>query len=357
MSHASPWDGFITGPENELAHASVLALARGETAGVSPLVVHGPAGVGKSRVLQGLVGERILRFPGAAVAHLEAEAFAAACAEATTRAGGWAELRDRFRALDLFVLEDLHALERAPLALGELVHTLDALEDAGASVAVSARVGPGQWRGWPARLVNRLVGGLAVRIDPPGLVSRRRYLLDHARQRRLTIAAAAVDLLAESADGYRTLDGWLNRLALVARVEGRPVDPTLVAQALHDDSLANPEASPTHVSIHEVVRSISAKFGVSLRDLRSPSRRKTLAEPRHLAMHLAREVTGLSFQAIGGYFGGRDPATVRHACKAAAERLAADPALHAAVLAIRQRWPLAEPAGEAPAPSPSRTRR
>src|SRR5260370_692553 len=159
-----PWDGFLTGPENALAHASVLALARGE-GGISPLVVHGPSGVGKSRLLQGLVGERLLRIPGSAVAHLGAEGVAAACALAARRPGGWAELRGRFRALDLFVLEDLHALERTPLALQELTHTLDALAGAGAAVAVSARVGPGQWRGWPSRLVSRLVGGLAVRVD------------------------------------------------------------------------------------------------------------------------------------------------------------------------------------------------
>src|SRR5206468_11527569 len=116
-----------------------------------------------------------------------AEAFAAACAEAAGRRGGWAELRERFRGLDLFVLEDLHALERAPLALEELTHTLDALDEAGAAVAVSARAGPGQWSGWPRRLVNRLRGGLAVRIDPPGLAARRRYVHDQAARRGLAL--------------------------------------------------------------------------------------------------------------------------------------------------------------------------
>src|SRR5438270_6559988 len=114
-----PWDGFVSGPENALALAGATALARGDVAGLSPLVVHGPSGAGKSRLLAGLVAERLLRQPGASVAHLEAEAFAALCAEAAdTRS--WSDVRDRFRQLDLFVLEDLHALARAPLALGEL---------------------------------------------------------------------------------------------------------------------------------------------------------------------------------------------------------------------------------------------
>jgi chromosomal replication initiator protein len=336
IPHAHPWDGFLAGPENELAHASVLALARGEGAGISPLVVHGPSGVGKSRLLAGLVGERLLRRPESAIAHLEAEAFAASCAEAARQPGGWSELRARFRRLDLFVLEDLHALERAPLALEELAHTLDALDEAGAGVAVSARAGPGQWSGWPRRLVNRLMGGLAVRVDPPGLSSRRRYLLDRARARGISLAAEAVDSLAEAADGYRTLDGWLANLGLTARLDRRPLDRLLVAPFLEADG-----ALPS-LTIDAIARGVAARFGVPLRDLRSSTRRKTVVEPRHLAMHLARTLTGQSFQAIGTYFGGRDTKTVRHACQMATTRLAADPALAAAVATLRQGWRAAE---------------
>ena len=338
-----PWDGYLTGPENALAHASALALARGEAAGVSPLVVFGPSGVGKSRLLEGLVGEWLTRRPGASVAHLSAESFASACAAATDRPGGWVELRDRFRSLGLFVLEDVHALERAPLALAELAPTLDALADAGASVAVSAREGPGQWRGWPPRLVNRLVGGLAVRIEPPCLATRRRYLLDRARARGVALAADAVDLLAGAADGFRPLDGWLARLTLTARLERRPIDRPLAAATLADDLGTLPGLDPdpstvAPVTVDQIARAVAERFGVSPRDLRSGSRRTSLTVPRHLAMYLARDLTTLSFSAIGAYFGGRDPATVRHACQAAASRIAADPSLASAAAAVTLRW-------------------
>src|SRR5262249_23085947 len=83
-----PWDGYLTGPENELAMAAAQAMARGEHQGISPLLVHGPSGVGKSRLLAGLVAERVRRQPRSAVAHLNAEAFAAACIEAAGREGG-----------------------------------------------------------------------------------------------------------------------------------------------------------------------------------------------------------------------------------------------------------------------------
>src|ERR1700677_1454629 len=81
LSAASPhpWDGYLTGPENELAMAGVQAMARGEYDGISPLVVHGPSGVGKSRLLAGLVAERLRRHPSSSIVHLDAQAFVVSC--------------------------------------------------------------------------------------------------------------------------------------------------------------------------------------------------------------------------------------------------------------------------------------
>jgi chromosomal replication initiator protein len=329
-----PWDGFVAGPENALAHAGVLALARGEVQGISPLVIHGPAGVGKSALLDALVGERLRRRPESAVAYLTGESFAAACASANARSEGegWAELRARFRNVDLLVLDDLHALARVPLAFDELVPTLDALDEAGAGVAVAARSGPGGWDDWPAKLVSRLSAGLSVRVDPPGLESRRRYLMDRARACKLSLAAEAVDSLSEQADGYRTLDGWLAKLALASRLERRPLDRALAGPLLAEDAPA------PAVDIDRIARDVAARFGVRPHELRAVTRRRTVVEPRHLAIGLARELTGLSFAAIGAYFGGRDAATVRHACKMAADRMAADPSLSAAASSLRQQW-------------------
>jgi chromosomal replication initiator protein len=346
-----PWDGFLTGPENELAFAGAQALARGEREGISPLVVHGPSGVGKSRLLAGLVVEWLRRQPGATVAHLDAAEFAEACLEAArhSEADGWSELRARYRTVGLLVLDDLENLERAPLARDELIHTLDTLDALGAAVAVSCRSSPGQWprAAWPARLVNRLVGGLAVRIDPPGLASRRRYILERARARGLPLSAEAIESLASTADGYRTLDGWLTRLALQARIDAsfrRPPDrspggnvpvgpltalelPAMIAALGEDVDLA-----VAGLTIQQITRTVAVKFGIRVSTLRGAGRQASVVEARHLAMHLARLHTGLSFAAIGAHFGHRDPATVRHACKAASQRLSTNPAL-AAVLA------------------------
>jgi len=332
---AHPWDGFLVGEENALGHAGVMMLARGEDEGLSPLVLHGPSGSGKSRQLAGLVAERLVRRPDSVVAHVDAETFDALCAEAMTRSDGWSELRGRFRGLDLFVLEDVHGLERAPLALEELSHTLDALADRGGDVAVSATTPPGAWSqaAWPSRLVNRLVGGLSVRIDPPGETTRRRYLLDRARSRGLAVSAEAVDSLAAKGAGYRDLDGFLAHLALDAKVGRKAIDGRMTEEFLETEGAAAGE-----VTLETIARAVAVRFGVRLSDLRSASRRAALVEPRHLAMLLARRWTSLSFARIGSYFGGRDPKTVRHACRVAEEKIHADPALAAVAETLAGGW-------------------
>jgi chromosomal replication initiator protein len=343
-----PWDGFLTGPENELAFAGAQAMARGEREGLSPLVVHGPSGVGKSRLLGGLVVEWLRRHPASAVAQIDANSFVELCREAASRtehrddSTGWTELRGRFRSVDLFVMDDLEGLERAPQAREEFSHTLDAIEARGGAVAVACRTPPGLWprEVWPTRLASRLTGGLTARIDPPGLASRRRYILDHARAGGLVLSAEAIESLAETADGYRTLDGWLARLALDVRTTpsggGKPGDPFAtvelqkVAEALQDET----DEIGGGPSIEQIAKEAAARFGVRLSALRGNGRQAAVVEARHLAMHAARLYTSLSFAAIGKYFGNRDPATVRHACKAAAARIEANPALAATLAAL-----------------------
>ena len=328
----TPWDGYLDGPENALAHASVLALARGEPSAPSPLVLHGPSGVGKSRLLAGLVAEVLARRPGASVARLEATEFAARCREAADTPGGWAEVRAAFRHVDLFIIEDVQVLDRSPYALDELAHTLDALDAAGASVAASARGAPARWEGWPDRLVSRFLGGLAVGVDRPGVESRRRYVLDQSRRRGVRLSAEAVDALADRADGYRGIDGLLARLGLESRGEVAPLPSERVGAIADEDPSTG---SPT---VERIVAEVAAAYGLKPRDLRSASRRAALVAPRHLAMLLARERSGLSFAAIGSYLGGRDPASVRHGCKAAAGRLAGDAAMAGVAEGLRRGW-------------------
>lgn len=329
-----PWDGLLAGPENELALAAARELAKGEDE-ISPLVILGPSGSGKTRLLEGLVADRIARRPGASVAMVTGEAFADTCHRAAglNSPAAWADLRDQFRGVDLLAIDDLHGISRSPLALSELGPTLDDLDSSGGSVAVSFRDAPGRWEGWPRRLADRLRVGLTVRIIPPGPATRRRYVMERVRSLGLTASSEAIDALAEASDGYRTIDGWVARLALTSRIDRRPLDLALASRLIQDEEEATPE-----VTIGEITRVVARQFGLHPRDLRSKNRRASLVEARHLAILIARELTGASYARIGKALGGRDPKTVRHACLAASDRLEKDPALASVAEAIRRTW-------------------
>ncbi|MDX2038175.1 MAG: DnaA/Hda family protein [Isosphaeraceae bacterium] len=325
-------EGFLISAENMLAYTCILAMS--EKSGVVPPIVllRGPSGVGKSALLELLVRERLRRHTGDSAALVTGDAFSTECSEADDRPGGWSELRERYRRLDLLALDDLQGLKRNPLAVNELLHTLDALESRGASIAVTLRNTPGFWRGWPRALVSRFLAGLSVMVEVPSLETRRRFLLESLRRRSLLLSAEAVEYLAESADRIPTLNGWLNYLERAVPVRSIALSRARVELLITREELG------TGVTIPEIAKAVARAFSVSLRDLRGPSRRPIFVEPRHYAIHLARRYTGAGYARIGQYFGRRDAKTIRHACAAAAARLDADPAAAALLDALSRPW-------------------
>lgn len=360
-----PWDDLIEGPENRLALACLRLLARSPSdpppdppigpdsdadsdadadsdsdapepieAAWSPLVLHGPSGVGKTVLLDGFVRECLQRDPGRRVLRLDASAFIAACVEAV-RNRAWRAFRARTRDLDVLIFEDVPGLARSPLAAREAVAMLDDLRRSGAIVVGAASARPGDWPAeLPRHLVDRWEGGLALRLEPPGPESLRRHALRRARLLALRLAPDAIEALVRDHPSYRGLDGALARLKWKPRLAraGASASASQFAPSRTDgdpDPADNPV--PTLAAITEAV---ARRYGVPSAALRGADRRQTLAEPRHLAMYLARRRGAAGVAAIGRHFGGRDPATVRHACGKIEERARTDPALLAVIASL-----------------------
>ena len=255
-------------------------------------------GGGSFPFLLGLVGVARAGGRGRVWLQIEAEAFAAACAEAAEPpTGGWPTC-GRFRGLDLFVLDDIQALEPRPgWPSMNLMHIRSMPSRAGPA-APSARSGhrTGSGAGWPRRLVNRLTGGLAVRVDPPGLTSRRRYLLT-APAPGLKLTAGLSMRLLKRRWSIRTIDGWLARLSLSARVNREPID-AISPRACWP----KPGSSPTltEISIDDIVPVPSPNASVSR--FASCVRPRGGRRSRGLGILRStspRSVTGLSFSSWG----------------------------------------------------------
>ncbi len=229
-------------------------------------------------------------------------------------------------ALALFVLEDVAQLGGKRPAQHELVCVLDELADREALVVVTARSLPMHSAVLLPALRSRLSAGLAVPLSLPGPQTRRAILEKLAAAQGLALSNRAIHGLANSLPtSVPALASALLELDLRGRIEGQAIDARRVRQFVTDRTSAG---AP---SLREIAVVAAKYFGLSLTELKSPNRRQPLVRGRGVAMYLARQLTGKSFEEIGGYFGGRDHTTVLHGCRRTESLLARDRATRQAV--------------------------
>jgi len=306
---------FVALPENRPALLAVQAVAetiasRRSPALINPLFVHGSSGTGKTHLVWALVQEATRRSPDLSALVLSA--------------GDLIRLEEAplepARDCDLVVLEDLQHL--SPAFAEALVQLIDAMLVRQQQLVFTANVGPSRLIELPGRLISRLAGGLVVGLQRLSPAGRRALLLDQAQRRQLAVAHDVLDWLSEHlTGGGRQLEGALNQLETLVRLQPRPLDVATVAEHFREQADAG---KPT---IERIIRRVGNYFHVDPRRLQSKRRHQSIVLPRQVCMYLARTLTGLSLEAIGSYFGGRDHSTVLHACRKVEQALDTDAVL------------------------------
>jgi chromosomal replication initiator protein len=179
---------------------------------------------------------------------------------------------------------------------------------------------PRQLHSVEERLRERFESGLVATMRPPDFATRVAILRKRAALDRIRIEDRQVlELIAERiTDNVRQLEGALIRVVAYHSLTQLPIDARLAETVLDE---IHPRPQRKAASIDDIQAAVAVHFGVTVAELKSPSRAARLSWPRQLAIHLARELTGTPLQAIGEAFGGRNHATVLHACKRVEERV------------------------------------
>src|SRR3954454_1477396 len=329
------FEQFVIGDANRFAHAAALSVAELPAQAYNPLFLYGAPGLGKTHLLHAIGNYLAAHDPSVRVRYTTIEAFTNHFTGSIQRKA-MEPFKAAYREQDVLLIDDVQFLAEKARTEDELFHTFNALYERGAQIVVTSDRLPADLGALEERLRARFSSGLVCDLGAPDLASRLTILAKRVQHDGIELEdeGALLRIGERIGDNVRTLEGALIRVVAFGSLTGRPVDRDLVDEVL--DGLY-PLARPVPRSVADVKTAVAETFGISEDEMCSPSRKAEVAWPRQVAMYLARELTDASLPAIGKAFGGRNHATVLHACKRTAERIAGDRVAFDAVENVSER--------------------
>ncbi len=312
------WSRFISGACNQLAWTTANMIVS-DPGRMTPALFYGPCGVGKSHLLAAVAQQLRTHCRMRRVVHMTSEQFTNDFTEAI-KGGGLPIFRRKYRDVEALIVDDVHFLIGKKATLGEFKHTLDILLRSGKQVILTADRSLNDLQGLGSDIVGRLRGGLVSPLMPIDEKTRAALLQREISDAEIEIPAEAVKQIAERTVGDgRVLHGIVKRLIAVA-------SQATAGAALTWDQCWNAvydlvQATQPVVRLGDIERVVCEVFGLAPTSLQSSSKTRTIAQPRMLAMFLARKYTPAAYKEIGDYFGNRRHSTVISAEKTVEEWL------------------------------------
>jgi chromosomal replication initiator protein len=330
---AHTFERFVIGNSNRLAHGAALAVAELPGEAYNPLFLHGAPGLGKTHLLGAIAHYLAHHHPELTIRFTTAERFTSEFVTAL-RGPGAAGFKERHRDIDVLLIDDVQFLEDKSRTEEEFFYTFDALREAGSQIVLASDRAPQALSRLASRLRDRFEWGLSVELAAPDFPTRLTVLGRLADEAPVEIEApgALREIAARAVTNLRQLEGALTRVVALASITSRTPTAQLAKEAL-DRPSASPSAaggslaSTERPSIAAIQEAVCSVYSLSRQDLLSPSRSPRITRARHLAMYLARELSGLSLADIARAFR-RDHSTVLHAVRRVTNDLEPGSSLH-----------------------------
>ncbi len=296
---------FVVGPSNRLAHAAAQqAAARPGT--LSPLFLHGPTGVGKTHLLEGIWSSFKQLHRHEVPLYLSAEQFTSHFLEAL-HGGGLPSFRRKHRGVGLLILDDVQFFVGKKATLNELLHTIDAVLREGRQLVLAADRPPSALKSLGPEILTRLGGSMCCRLEPAEYATRVGIVSNLAEKFELQLPDDVRHFVAcEFTAHARELSGALMRLQATSLALAKPITLGLAQEALADLT----QQSRRIVNLPDIERAVCDVLGIGVDGLQAAGKRKLHSQPRMLAMFLARKHTRAGLSEIGQFFGRRSHSTV-----------------------------------------------
>ncbi len=327
LSPRYSFETFIVGSSNQFAHAACRAVAEAPSRSYNPLFIYGGVGLGKTHLMHAIGHYVLTHSPGLKLTYISAERFMNEVVNAI-RYERIMEFRDRYRSVDILLVDDIQFIVGKERTQTEFFHTFNALHDAQKQIVLSSDCPPHQISELEERLRSRFEWGLIADIQPPDLETKIAILKRKADSEGVPLPDnVALYIAGRIKSNIRELEGSLIRLLAYASLKGQELSMSLAQETLRD-VLRNEDKV---VTIDMIQKFVAEYYRLKPVDLKSRNNSKSVAMPRQIAMYLCKSLTSASLPEIGKSFGGKHHSTVIHSIRKVEDLRQRDPAFNTLV--------------------------
>jgi chromosomal replication initiator protein len=302
------FDSFVIGSGNQFAHAAAQAVAERPSKAYNPLFVYGGVGLGKTHLMQAIGHQVKLRHPQSTVSYVSGEKFTNEMIN-SVRYDKMTSFRDKFRTVDVLLIDDIQFLAGKERTQEEFFHTFNALHEGMKQIVIASDRPPKELTDFEDRLRSRFEWGLVVDIQPPDLETKVAILQRKAELEQTVLPTdVALFIAGNVRTNVRELEGALTRLIAWCSMHGVEITLPTAQQCLKQFI----DTQVRKITIEAIQRAVAESFGMRVAELKQKNNSRQIVVPRQIAMYLAKQMTEASLPEIGRQFGGKHHTTVMH---------------------------------------------
>ncbi|HKW76101.1 MAG TPA: chromosomal replication initiator protein DnaA [Terriglobales bacterium] len=310
-AHLNPryrFEAFVIGAGNQFAHAAAQAVAERPSKAYNPLFLYGGVGMGKTHLMQAIGHEVKRHQPHASICYASSEKFTNEMIN-SLRYDRMTSFRDKFRNVDVLLIDDIQFLAQKERTQEEFFHTFNALHESMKQIVIASDRPPKELAEIEDRLRSRFEWGLIADIQPPDLETKVAILQKKAESEKVTLSTdLALYIASNVRTNVRELEGALVRLMAYCSLTGAEISLATAQQVLKNfiDSQAR------KITIDAIQKAVAEQFGLRAAEIKAKTNSRAIVFPRQVAMYLAKQMTEASLPEIGRQFGGKHHTTVMH---------------------------------------------
>jgi chromosomal replication initiator protein len=326
------FDAFVIGNGNQFARAASLAVAERPSRAYNPLFLYGGVGMGKTHLMHAIGHEVKRRQPAASICYVSAEKFTNEMIT-SLRNDRMTSFRDRFRTVDVLLIDDIQFIAQKERTQEEFFHTFNALHESMKQIVIASDRPPKELAEIEDRLRSRFEWGLIADIQPPDLETKVAILQKKAESEQVLLPTDVALFVASNVrTNVRELEGAMTRLIAWCQMNRMEITLASTQQCLKQFI----DMQVRKITIEAIQRAVAEQFGMRVADLKQKNNSRNVVVPRQIAMYLAKQLTEASLPEIGRQFGNKHHTTVMHSIAKIDEQRRTDKDLHRTVNKLQE---------------------